>query len=247
MARAKKTDRAEARRRYRAETATTDDGATDEGDAAPASAARSTRAATTAYSTPSGRVGIGTAFRTAFHPVNIREDLAALPWLLRSRAFLIPLAVTVASSTLVTVTGGRDVITSLPVRLLRPDPADRRRVHRRASSPRGRAGCSGSSSSFIAAFGYMVFILSVTTGTPDEAVARQALPRHSCASPILGALFAAGAAWYRRFLQLSNPNRGAPRPRPKSSADGRVADQRHPEGARQALVAAAQPRRRIPA
>ena len=27
-------------------------------------------------------------------------------------------------------------------------------------------------------------------------------------SPVLGGLFAAGAAWYRRFLQLSNPNRG---------------------------------------
>jgi len=89
VARAKKTDRAEARRRYRAETAPADVGATDEGDA-PASTARATRAATPAYATPAGRVGIGTAFRTAFHPVNIREDLAALPWLLRSRAFLLP-------------------------------------------------------------------------------------------------------------------------------------------------------------
>ena len=47
----------------------------------------------------------------------------------------------------------------------------------------------------------------------------------------MGALFAAGAAWYRRFLQLSNPNRGrqagaearrrwpdARRPRPQSDA-----------------------------
>jgi phosphate/sulfate permease len=27
-------------------------------------------------------------------------------------------------------------------------------------------------------------------------------------SPLLGAFFASAAAWYRRFLMLSNPNRG---------------------------------------
>jgi hypothetical protein len=219
VARAKKTDRAEARRRYRAETAPADVGAADDGDAAPASAARATRAATPAYSTPSGRVGIGTAFRTAFHPVNIREDLAALPWLLRSRAFLIPLAVTVASSTLVTVTGGRDIITSFLFAYFVQTPPIGGALIAGFLAPRA-SWLLGFIISLIAAVGYMVFILSVTTGTPDEAIARQALPAAFLASPILGALFAAGAAWYRRFLQLSNPNRGR-RAEAKRGADGR--------------------------
>jgi hypothetical protein len=217
VARAKKTDRAEARRRYRAEAA--DVGEADGGDAAPAPSTRATRASTPAYTTPGGRVSIGTAFRTAFHPVNVREDLAALPWLLRSRAFLIPLAVTIASSTLVTVTGGRDVVTSFLFAYFVQTPPIGGALIAGFLAPRA-SWLLGFIISFIAAIGYTIFILSVTTGTPDEGIARQALPAAFLASPILGALFAAGAAWYRRFLQLSNPNRGR-RAEAKRSADGR--------------------------
>jgi hypothetical protein len=32
-------------------------------------------------------------------------------------------------------------------------------------------------------------------------------------SPLAGIFFASAAAWYRRFLQLSNPNRGRTPPR----------------------------------
>ena len=39
--------------------------------------------------------------------------------------------------------------------------------------------------------------------------------------PTMGALFAAAAAWYRRFLQLSNPNRGRRAAAKKQGADGR--------------------------
>jgi hypothetical protein len=219
VARAKKTDRAEARRRYRAETAPADDGVADDGDAAPAPATRSTRAATPAYTTPGGRVGIGTAFRTAFHPVNIREDLAALPWLLRSRAFLIPLAITVAASALVTLTGGRDILTSFLFAYFVQTPPIGGALIAGFLAPRA-SWLLGFIISFIAAIGYTIFILSVTAGTPDQEVAAQALPAAFLASPILGALFAAGAAWYRRFLQLSNPNRGR-RAEAKRSSDGR--------------------------
>ena len=40
-------------------------------------------------------------------------------------------------------------------------------------------------------------------------------------SPIFGALFASGAAWYRRFLQLSNPNRGKRAEEKKKANDGK--------------------------
>ena len=216
MARAKKTDRAEARRRYRAEAATADVGTADDGDAAPAP---KSRASTPAYSTPGGRMGIGTSFRTAFHPVNIREDLAALPWLLRSRAFLIPLAITVASSVLVTVTSGRDVVTSFLFAYFVQTPPIGGALIAGFLAPRA-SWLLGFIISLVAGVGYAVFIVSVTTGTPDQEIARQAIPAAFVASPILGALFAAGAAWYRRFLQLSNPNRGR-RAEAKRSSDGR--------------------------
>ena len=37
-------------------------------------------------------------------------------------------------------------------------------------------------------------------------------------SPISGIVFGAAAAWYRRFLNLANPNRGQRRPQPKGKA-----------------------------
>jgi hypothetical protein len=37
----------------------------------------------------------------------------------------------------------------------------------------------------------------------------------------MGAFFAAAAAWYRRFLQLSNPNRRQQAAKPKAN-DGRT-------------------------
>ncbi len=106
------------------------------------------------YTTPGGRVGIGTAFRTAFHPVNIREDVAALPWLLRSRAFLIPLGITVASAVLVTRLGRPT--TSSPPSCSPTSSRPRRSAARssRGSSRRGRAGSSGSSSRLVAGVGY---------------------------------------------------------------------------------------------
>ena len=55
-------------------------------------------------------------------------------------------------------------------------------------------------------------------------------------SPIFGALFASGAAWYRRFLQLSNPNRGR-RAEEKKRQRRQVADGRQgPEGRRPPLT-----------
>ncbi len=244
MARAKKTDRAEARRRYRAERPA-DVGEADDGDAAPAPSTRATRASTPAYTTPGGRVGIGTAFRTAFHPVNVREDLAALPWLLRSRAFLIPLAVTIASSTLVTVTGGRDIVTSFLFAYFVQTPPIGGALIAGFLAPRA-SWLLGFIISFIAAIGYTIFILSVTTGTPDEGIAATGAARG-----------VPGVADPRRALRgrrgVVPPVPAALEPEPRAPGRGQavggrpLADQRHREGPRQALVAPGQPRRRIPA
>jgi hypothetical protein len=114
VARAKRTDRADARRRYRvtqAEPDTTDDASEDD-EPAPA-ATRSTGAPSrpqrqAVSSRPSGagdappvRPGIFSAFKGAARPFNIREDIAYLPTLvLKTRAVWVPAAAAIVSGAL---------------------------------------------------------------------------------------------------------------------------------------------------
>lgn len=115
MARAKRTGRAEARRRYRAqaiegaatdlEQAATSD-TTQVGPARPGS--------TAAEPTPrSGFAAIAYAFRAAIHPANVREDVAYLPQLIRHPAVWAPIAASAAIAAVTVVTGGRDGISVL--------------------------------------------------------------------------------------------------------------------------------------
>ena len=92
MARAKNTDRAEARRRYRAATA-----AEVESDAMSVPAAAVPRDARTsgapkAAAEPAHRVGVVEAFRLAARPADVRGDIRALPRILRTepRVWLAP-------------------------------------------------------------------------------------------------------------------------------------------------------------
>lgn len=79
MARAKQTKRAEARRRYRQTVAQT----TGEAEVADAPESRGDSAAAPAPRPASqGRPSITAAFREAYHPAHVREDLRALPSLL---------------------------------------------------------------------------------------------------------------------------------------------------------------------
>jgi hypothetical protein len=98
VARAKRTQRAAARRRYRA--ATEPELVDDEAGAEQARpAATQNRAAATARSTGEAvRVGIGTAFRASFHPLRVREDLAALPSLVTHRSLWLPVLATIIST-----------------------------------------------------------------------------------------------------------------------------------------------------
>ncbi len=117
MARAKRTDRAEIRRRYRAQLAAQDAAAEVEpADEAPqpdsSGGGRASRPTTeSSPARPPG--GIVYAFRAAFRPANIREDLALLPVLLRSRAVLLPLAAIAATAIVFTATRGTELVSTL--------------------------------------------------------------------------------------------------------------------------------------
>ena len=110
MPRAKRTNRAEARRRYRASIGEPiEEEAFD--DAEPQAAARSS-----APKTPGAtqeRPSLSNAFRAAFRPPNVREDLRALPRLLVDRSVWLPSLLTVAAGIAFAVTGGGNWLIAL--------------------------------------------------------------------------------------------------------------------------------------
>lgn len=208
MARAKHTVRAEARKRYRqaATQAEEDTGAElDESEpqaARPSAPGRPNRPA-------SGRPGFFTAFRGAYHPARLREDIPYFPKLLQSRAFLAALALTVvgaiAAFAFWDYTGGRFAYELL----LLPGSA---------LAPQLVAGFFASRASYflglviglIQGVLNVIFTLQLAAGlgtplTGDQSAAL--LGSSILTGPISGMLFAAAAAWYRRFLSLSSPRR----------------------------------------
>ena len=287
MARAKRTDRAEARRRYRAQLAA--EGREEElepaDDGEPAREAQGSartpprRAAASPSPTPP-RPGIGYAFRAAFRPANFREDLATVPQLVRHRSVWLPALISIGTTAVLLVTGGRDVISALVYQYFIVTPpigaiflsgflAPRASyltgafaglvgavclaVLVAASATGALGGGTPGASPSPSAVGSPVASASPTasasspaspaaSGSPAPTVAGSPQPSPTPSagggaptpgeladtvaisfvlSPLTGAFFGAAAAWYRRFLNLANPNRGARRPPARGKPRGR--------------------------
>ncbi len=221
MARAKRTDRAEARRRHRAAQGFTDaelDAAEAEDDAnAARPIARGDRAPRAAAdSAPPQRIGIGNAFRLAFRPLDLRGDLAAFPRIaLRSRALWVPLGLTFASAALVAIVGVSrsdllSVLTNFVFQYFVFTPAIGGVFIAGFLAPRA-SWLFGIVVGLAAAACFAILIVAFPTQIyavpPNEAEASAAASGAFFLSPVMGALFASMAAWYRRFLALSSPNR----------------------------------------
>jgi hypothetical protein len=257
--RAKRTNRAEARRRYRASIGEPiEDEAFDE--AAPEGVARSS--ALKPAGATQERPSLVYAFRAAFRPPNVREDLRFLPALLVDRSVWLPSLVTVAAGVAFAVTGGGNWLVALIATYFVAPPALGSVFLGGFLAPRA-SYLVGLIIGFVSAAVASVVILtsstSLVTGqpivgtptpTPVSSPAASASPAGSPAasaalgspaasaapatapatpsaspsptpqsvqdqiiyafltSPPFGMFFAASAAWYRRFLRLSNPNRG---------------------------------------
>ncbi len=211
MARAKRTDRAEARRHHRAEISSAE---YIEADAVDAPSAAPSRRPDGSPRPPS----IGTAFRASFRPFDWKGDLRALPTLLRHRSFLIPLALTVGATAIAFLTNSQvnpeapaantdttAVIAGIAFQYFVVAP------------PVGSAFIAG----FLApraswliglmigvvAFGCLALLVfsPMFDAVPDQR--SQYVANAAFVSPTGAALFAAAAAWYRRFLNLANPAR----------------------------------------
>jgi hypothetical protein len=223
LARAKRTDRAEARRRHRAATAEADGTAGAEVAATSVAAPKGTNTKP-AMSSPAGRISMGTAFRQSFHPVDVRADLAALPWLVtHTYALWVPIAITVVGGIAVALANDPSQITSLLYEYFVRPPAIGGVFIAGFLAPRASwllGLIVGLVSALVNALLVTFVPLAIFATAPDPAQTQEFIVTGFLLSPIFGALFASGAAWYRRFLQLSNPNRGK-RAEVKKGTDGK--------------------------
>ena len=234
MARAKRTHRAEARRRYRNEQALAGevgDEALDDGSEIQPS---TTRAATT--SAPAGtpaRRSVSSAFREAFRPLDVRGDLRALPQLVRHKALWIPVALTLGTTVAFIVIrpeGRTDILGILTVFMYQyfvVTPAIGG-VFIAGFLAQKASWLYGIMVGLVAAVCYTFLVLrgfiGVAPTADTETLARDVVLASFLLSPIVGAFFASTAAWYRRFLYLSNPNRG------RGRSGGSSGGQSRPDG-----------------
>ena len=218
MARAKRTERAEARRRHRAATANLtademiDAEATTTSPTAKSKASASGVPKASTSGTP-GRVGFGEAFRLSFRPMHVREDVAALPWIAtHTHALWLPLLITIGSTVFLIATGGQGSIGQFMFAYFIQTPAIGGVFIAGFLAPRA-SWLLGVVVGFVSAICYSILVLAFPTtiyvsAPPTPEVARDVAVSALILSPLIGAFFAAGAAWYRRFLALSSPNRG---------------------------------------
>jgi hypothetical protein len=233
VARAKRTQRAEARRRYRSEQSLPAQGDADAIDA-PAGTPPTSRSTSSASGsqTSAPRQGVGNAFRAAFRPVDIRSDLRALPQLVRHRALWIPVAITLATTILFIVIrpeSRTDILGVLTVFLYQyfvVTPAIGGVFIAGFLAPKA-SWLYGILVGIVAAICYSFLVVRGFSGAAPTAetqgLARDVVLASFFLSPLIGAFFASTAAWYRRFLYLSNPNRRRAKPSGSSSRpDGRT-------------------------
>jgi hypothetical protein len=227
VARAKRTARAEARRRYRADHNLTDESELL-GDEPVAGTAAVGRSPAPGRPGPDGapRVGIFTAFRQAFRPLDVRADLAALPFLaIRTKALWLPILLVIGTTVGLGLTNGKDVVTQFMFAYFVQTPAIGGVFLAGFLAPRA-SWLLGAIVGVVSGICYAILIsvlpafVAATSTNPQAA--RDTIVAGLILSPIMGAFFAAAAAWYRRFLQLSNPNRGRAAQGKPRRGDGRA-------------------------
>jgi hypothetical protein len=156
-------------------------------------------------------MGFMDAFRASFRPMHVRQDLAALPWIAtHSHALWVPLVITIASAVATAVAGTNSLVINFIFPYFVMFPAVGGVFIGGFLAPRA-SWLIGIVVGLVSASCYVA--LGYANALPPGFQAQFALSPEGSAvtsliwSAILGAFFAAAAAWYRRFLRLSSPNR----------------------------------------
>jgi hypothetical protein len=224
VARAKRTDRTDARRRHRAEQASVA-AAEAETDSATAT---STKAGKPASTPPQQRPSIRSAFSGAMRPLDLRGDLRAAPRVLTHWGFLAAIGIAVASS-VIFVLSTNELAQSIDWTAADPYAGKQLGTVSNLSylafslfvAPPPAAGgfLIGFTAKRASWLGGLVFgivaticyigVLQAPAGQllTGGQPASGAIVNAAAIAPVGAALFASVAAWYRRFLELANPNR----------------------------------------
>jgi hypothetical protein len=241
VARAKRTDRAEARRRNRAILAETEDGeletTADEDTASESPSARAVatrpRPAASGSPAPAPRPGITSAFRASFRPLDLRGDLRALPQIVTHWSLFVPVILAGLAVALVPFFASSPIVGTLFGYFSGPAPFGTAFIAG-LFAPRasylvgilvGLASVSFMALAFaVGPFGGVLQGMTDVTGQPlTEAAAKSALLSEALVTGVpLAAIVAAAGAWYRRFLNRANPNRTRPSTPSSRRPDGKV-------------------------
>lgn len=250
MARAKRTDRAEARRRSRAALAgpvadgdlesTADDaasaGVSSRADGATRVRGRSVAAASSpsrGSTPPPPRPSITGAFRSSFRPVDLRGDIRALPQIVTHWSLYVPIVLSGASVALVPFLGAGSIAGVMFGYFSGAAPFGTAFIAGlfapRASYLVGILAALASAGFMALAFavgpfgGTLQGMTDVNLVPLSESSAKSILLSEALFTGVpLAALVAAAGAWYRRFLNRANPNRARPSNPGGRRPDGKV-------------------------
>lgn len=213
MARAKRTDRAEARRRSRAAALEAAGADATAAGVAGGSAKAATSTSARVGSPPAARPGIMDQFRSSIRPLDLRQDLRDLPWLVtRTPAVAVPSLLVLASAIWYGATGGslRDL----------PGMAFNLFVFPPPLAALFLAGILTTRMSYLAGgivgvvsalvFSIYLFVGPVQSATPlTQSEQLQYLAYALVVSPLAGIAIGGFAGFYRRFLRVTRPDRGS--------------------------------------
>ncbi len=209
MARAKRTDRAEARRRYRAALAARRAEPTAEA-APPSPTPRTTsREERGPAPGPGGRIGLVAAVRLAAAPADIRSDLAYLPTLVRgTKAIWLPSLLLAAITIVFLVPGAaQNVVVALAFQTFLVPPPMAGPFVAGLLAPRA-AWLAGGIVAIVDAALYAGAVLALPETRATIAARPELVVYAVLAAPSFGILVGAFAGFYRRFLRLTSPNQG---------------------------------------
>ncbi len=222
MARAKKTDRAEARRRARAVAATNEATVGEGSGGGGAAPAKSTGGGAASGSAPVARPSITGAFREATRPVDLRGDIRRIPWLItRTPAVIVPSLLVIGAAVWYATSGTGSSLSSFAFQLLVYPPPQIGALFLAGILTDRMSYMAGGIVGLVCGIVFTLYLAfvpipaTVLQGTQVQAYMLYGL----VLSPLSGLAIGGFAGFYRRFLRRANPNAGKGQsPKGKSSS-----------------------------